>query len=43
MTGALLEATGIVKRFGGFTALGGVSLAVAPGERVGVIGPNGSG
>ena len=40
---ALLEATGIVKRFGGFTALDGVSIAVNPGERLGVIGPNGSG
>lgn len=40
---ALLEASGIVKRFGGFTALSGVSVSVAPGERLGVIGPNGSG
>ena len=40
---AILEATGVVKRFGGFTALHGVDLTVAPGERRGVIGPNGSG
>ncbi|QYU67559.1 ABC transporter ATP-binding protein [Leptolyngbya sp. 15MV] len=40
---ALMEADGIVKRFGAFTALDGVTLRVAPGERVGVIGPNGSG
>lgn len=40
---ALLEASGIVKRFGNFTALSGVSVAVASGERLGVIGPNGSG
>jgi branched-chain amino acid transport system ATP-binding protein len=40
---ALLQAEGIVKRFGGFTALNRVSLSVAPGERLGVIGPNGSG
>lgn len=40
---ALLEATNIVKRFGGFTALSGVSIAVNPGERLGIIGPNGSG
>jgi branched-chain amino acid transport system ATP-binding protein len=40
---ALLQAEGIVKRFGGFTALAGVSVSVAAGERLGVIGPNGSG
>jgi len=33
----------VVKRFGGVTAVNGVSLVIAPGEVVGVIGPNGSG
>ncbi len=43
MTEPLLKITGVSKRFGGFTALDSVDLAVAPGERFGLIGPNGSG
>src|ERR1700750_1846283 len=43
MAGALLEVTGLSKRFGGFVALDGIDLPVAAGERVGLIGPNGSG
>jgi branched-chain amino acid transport system ATP-binding protein len=39
----ILEVKDVVKNFGGFTALSAVSLAVAPGERLGLIGPNGSG
>ena len=43
MAGALLEVDGLTKRFGGFTALNGVSIQVKAGERFGLIGPNGSG
>jgi branched-chain amino acid transport system ATP-binding protein len=43
MAGPLLEVNGLVKRFGGFTALNRVSLMVKAGERFGLIGPNGSG
>jgi ABC-type branched-subunit amino acid transport system ATPase component len=38
-----LTVRGVVKRFGGITAVDGVDLTVAPGEAVGVIGPNGAG
>ena len=43
MADPLLRVEGVVKRFGGFQALGGVSLEVRTGERFGLIGPNGSG
>ncbi|HEU4925333.1 MAG TPA: ATP-binding cassette domain-containing protein, partial [Burkholderiales bacterium] len=39
----LLKVEGLSKHFGGFTALNGVSLEIAQGERFGLIGPNGSG
>ena len=38
---ALLHVDQVGKRFGGFVALDGIDLAVAPGERLGLIGPNG--
>ena len=40
---ALLEVTGLTKRFGGFTAVDQVSFSVAKGEILGLLGPNGSG
>jgi branched-chain amino acid transport system ATP-binding protein len=43
MAEPLLRVERVVKRFGGFQALGGVSLEIQPGERFGLIGPNGSG
>jgi branched-chain amino acid transport system ATP-binding protein len=39
----VLEVSGLVKRFGGFTAVNNVSFAVEPSEILGLIGPNGSG
>jgi branched-chain amino acid transport system ATP-binding protein len=39
----LLSLRGVTKRFGGVTALAGVTFDVAPDEVVGVIGPNGAG
>ena len=39
----MLEVRGLVKRFGGFTAVNNVSFRVDQGEILGLIGPNGSG
>ncbi|EJM95985.1 ABC transporter ATP-binding protein [Herbaspirillum sp. YR522] len=41
--GALLRARGVTKRYGAFTAVDGVDLAVMPGTIHSVIGPNGAG
>ncbi|HEX6380235.1 MAG TPA: ATP-binding cassette domain-containing protein, partial [Acidimicrobiia bacterium] len=40
---SVLEVEGLTKRFGGITAVDGVSFALREGEVLGVIGPNGSG
>jgi branched-chain amino acid transport system ATP-binding protein len=40
---ALLQASGLTRRFGGVVALDRLDLEVAPNEILGLIGPNGSG
>lgn len=40
---AVLELRGVVKRYGSFTAVAGVDLAVHRGEIFGFLGPNGAG
>lgn len=39
----LLRLTGVQKRFGGLVVLNDVGFSVAPGEILGLVGPNGSG
>ena len=39
----LVDATGLTKRFGSFTAVDGVDFHVEPGEAFGMLGPNGAG
>ena len=40
---AAIEVEKIVKRFGEFTAVNGISFAVEDGEIFGLLGPNGAG
>ncbi|WP_326552486.1 ABC transporter ATP-binding protein [Micromonospora sp. NBC_01813] len=42
-TRPLIHARGLVKRFGGFTAVAGIDVDVQPGEAFGFLGPNGAG
>ena len=39
----MIRATGLVKRFGDFTAVDGIDVEVQPGESFGFLGPNGAG
>jgi ABC-2 type transport system ATP-binding protein len=39
----VLDARGLVKRYGSVHAVQGIDVTVAPGERVGLLGPNGAG
>ena len=41
--GAILECSGIERRFGGIVAVTGVDLVIQRGEIFGLVGPNGSG
>ncbi|HWM18080.1 MAG TPA: ABC transporter ATP-binding protein [Ilumatobacteraceae bacterium] len=43
MSGPLISARKLVKRFGDFTAVDGIDIEVAPGESFGFLGPNGAG
>lgn len=40
---AIVQVTDLVKRYGEFTAVKGISFAVEPGECFGLLGPNGAG
>jgi ABC-2 type transport system ATP-binding protein len=39
----VVRTSGLTKRFGDVTAVGGIDLVVGAGERVGLLGPNGAG
>jgi branched-chain amino acid transport system ATP-binding protein len=43
MAASALQVTGLGKRYGGFVALRGVDITVAPGATHAIIGPNGAG
>ncbi|MGC0142086.1 ABC transporter ATP-binding protein [Pseudactinotalea sp. Z1732] len=43
IAGPVLQAEGLVRRFGDLTAVDGVSFHIDPGETYGLLGPNGAG
>ncbi|MCH1882254.1 ABC transporter ATP-binding protein [Agrococcus sp. ARC_14] len=43
MPAPVIEATGLTKRYGDFTAVDGIDFAIQPGEAFGFLGPNGAG
>ena len=43
MSQPVIVARELVKRYGGFAAVDGISFEVAPGESFGLLGPNGAG
>ena len=43
MTGPLIEARALTKRFGPFVAVDGIDFVIQPGEAFGFLGPNGAG
>lgn len=43
MTSSVVEVRNLTKRFGGFTAVDGISFDIRRGEILGLLGPNGAG
>lgn len=42
-TSEIIQVTNLVKKFGDFTAVNGISFSVEQGEIFGILGPNGAG